>query len=68
MTVEFTAHPAWYAVQALPVVAHPQNEDALSWATAYYAHSLAAYIVKEIPVSSKSLIAGRLKVARRRLL
>ena len=49
LTVEFTAHPAWYAVQALPVVAHPQNEDALSWATAYYAHSLAAYIVKENP-------------------
>ena len=49
MTVEFTAHPAWYAVQALPVVANPQNEDALSWATAYYAHSLAAFIVKENP-------------------
>ncbi|MCS2410850.1 MG2 domain-containing protein [Phocaeicola vulgatus] len=49
LTVEFTAHPAWYAVQALPVVAHPQNEDVLSWATAYYAHSLAAYIVKENP-------------------
>lgn len=49
LTVEFTAHPAWYAVQALPVVAHPQNEDALSWATAYYAHSLATYIVKENP-------------------
>lgn len=49
LTVDFTAHPAWYAVQALPVVAHPQNEDALSWATAYYAHSLAAYIVKENP-------------------
>ena len=49
LTVEFTAHPAWYAVQALPVVAHPQNEDALSWATAYYAHSLAAFIVKENP-------------------
>lgn len=49
LTVEFTAHPAWYAVQALPVVAHPQNEDALSWATAYYANSLAACIVKENP-------------------
>lgn len=49
LTVEFTAHPAWYAVQALPVVANPQNEDALSWATAYYAHSLAAFIVKENP-------------------
>lgn len=49
LTVEFTAHPAWYAVQALPVVANPQNEDALSWATAYYANSLAACIVKENP-------------------
>lgn len=49
LTVEFTAHPVWYAVQALPVVANPQNEDALSWATAYYAHSLAACIVKENP-------------------
>ncbi len=49
LTVEFTAHPAWYAVQALPVVANPQNEDALSWATAYYAHSLVAFIVKENP-------------------
>lgn len=49
LTVEFTAHPAWYAVQALSVVANPQNEDALSWATAYYAHSLAACIVKENP-------------------
>ena len=49
LTVEFTAQPAWYAVQALPVVANPQNEDALSWATAYYAHSLAAFIVKENP-------------------
>ena len=49
LTVEFTAHPAWYVVQALPVVANPQNEDALSWATAYYAHSLAACIVKENP-------------------
>lgn len=49
LTVEFTAHPAWYVVQALPVVANSQNEDALSWATAYYAHSLAAFIVKENP-------------------
>ena len=49
LTVEFTAHPAWYVVQALPVVANPQNEDALSWATAYDAHSLAAFIVKENP-------------------
>lgn len=49
MTVEFTGNPAWYAVQALPVVANPQNEDALSWSTAYYANSLASYIVRLNP-------------------
>lgn len=49
MTVEFTSNPAWYVVQALPVVANPLNDDALSWSTAYYANSLAAYIVKANP-------------------
>lgn len=49
LTVEFTENPVWYAIQALPSVANPQNEDALSWATAYYANSLAAYIVQTHP-------------------
>lgn len=49
MTVEFTANPVWYAVQALPVVAEPQTENALSWAVAYYANTLAAYIVRSYP-------------------
>lgn len=49
LTVEFTGNPAWYAVQALPVVANPQSDDALSWATAYYANSLAASIVEANP-------------------
>lgn len=49
LTVEFTGNPAWYAVQALPVVANPQQDDALSWSTAYYANSLAASIVKANP-------------------
>lgn len=49
LTVELTANPDWYAVQALPVVGNPTEEDALSWATAYYANSLAAAIVKANP-------------------
>ena len=49
LTVEFTAHPAWYAVQALPVVANPQNEDALSWATAYYAFIGCMYSQRKSP-------------------
>ncbi len=49
LTVEFTGNPSWYAVQALPAMANPQHDDVLSWATAYYAQSLAASIVKTHP-------------------
>ena len=49
LTVEMTANPDWYAVQALPVAGNPQNEDALSWATAYYANALAGVIVEANP-------------------
>jgi hypothetical protein len=49
LTVEMTANPDWYAVQALPVAGNPSDEDALSWATAYYANALASHIVKSNP-------------------
>ena len=49
LTVEMTANPDWYAVQALPVAGNPSDDDALSWATAYYANALASHIVKSNP-------------------
>lgn len=49
LTVEFTANPAWYAVQALPTLNNPANDNAISWAAAYYANSLASYIMKSQP-------------------
>lgn len=49
MTVEMAGNPGWYAVQALPVLANPENEDALSWATACYAHSLTNYLTEINP-------------------
>ncbi len=49
LTVEFTANPVWYAVQALPVLSQPSNDNAISWATAYYANTLAAYIMNSQP-------------------
>ncbi len=49
LTVEMTANPDWYAVQALPVMGNPSEEDALSWASAYYANALAAHIVRSNP-------------------
>ena len=49
LTVEFTGNPAWYAVQALPVLSRPATDNAISWATAFYANSLAGYIANSQP-------------------
>lgn len=49
LTVEFTGNPAWYAVQALPSLAQPQGDNAVSWATALYANTLASYIANTHP-------------------
>lgn len=45
LTVELTANPEWYAVQALPMIAEADNDDALSWATVFYANSLSDAIL-----------------------
>lgn len=49
LTVEFTGNPAWYAVQALPVLSQPTSENAISWATMLYANTLAGYIANSQP-------------------
>ncbi|MCE5331547.1 MAG: hypothetical protein LLF95_05335 [Bacteroidales bacterium] len=49
LTVEFSSNPAWYAVQALPTLAAPENDNALDCFTAYYANSLAAFIANSNP-------------------
>jgi len=49
LTVEFTGNPAWYAVQSLPSLSNPTNESAVSWATAFYANSLASSIMNAQP-------------------
>ena len=49
LTIEFTGNPAWYAIQALPSLSLPENNNAISWATAYYANTLASYIMNSQP-------------------
>ena len=49
LTVEFTGNPAWYAVQALPSLSLPTSNNAISWATAYYANTLASFIMNSQP-------------------
>lgn len=49
LTIEFTGNPAWYAIQALPSLSLPISNNAISWATAYYANTLASFIMNSQP-------------------
>ena len=49
LTLEFTSNPAWYAVQALPVLGEPESDNAVSWFASYYANSLGAHIGEAFP-------------------
>lgn len=49
LTIEYTAHPLWTAVMALPVLEEPRDEDVLSVAAAYYAGMLAGHIARTTP-------------------
>ena len=49
LTLEFASNPAWYAVQALPVLSAPDNDNAVSWFAAYYANTLGLHIGSQYP-------------------
>jgi len=49
LSVEFSSNPAWYAVQALPTISTPEDDNALDYFTAYYANSMAAFIANSNP-------------------
>jgi uncharacterized protein YfaS (alpha-2-macroglobulin family) len=49
LTLEMTANPAWYALQALPVLSLPDNDCSVCWFSSYYANTLAAAIAKSDP-------------------
>lgn len=49
LTLEMTGNPIWYAVQALPTITQPNNDNILSWFAAYYSNTLASYIAQAHP-------------------
>lgn len=48
-TLEISANPIWYAVQALPTLTRPANNSASAWFASYYSNILATSIVKANP-------------------
>lgn len=59
LKLEFTSNPAWYAVQALPVLSNPDSDNAVSWFASYYANSLGMHISKAYPKVSAMIEAWK---------
>lgn len=49
LTFEFSANPVWYAIQALPSLSEPQNENAIDYFIAWYVNVLAGKIITDNP-------------------
>lgn len=49
LTLEFASNPAWYAVQALPVISESKYNNAISIFNAFFANSLAFHITNKNP-------------------
>lgn len=49
LTLEYASNPAWYAVQALPTMSNPTNENAVNWFASYYVNTLGSSIVRQYP-------------------
>ncbi len=61
LTIELTANPNWYVIQALPVVGNPTEEDAIAWGTAYYANALAIHMTDTHPTIQKVFESWRMQ-------
>jgi hypothetical protein len=49
MTLELSSNPVWYAVQSLPSVAEPHNDDVITWFASYYSRTLSTHIAASNP-------------------
>lgn len=49
LTLEMTANPVWYAVQALPTLTQPEHDNVLSWFAVYYSNILSTHIANAHP-------------------
>lgn len=49
LTFEFSANPVWYAIQALPSLSEPKNENAIDYFIAWYVNTLAGNILANNP-------------------
>lgn len=54
LTFEYTNHPAWLMIQALPALGQPIDDNAISQAASLYANSIGNHIIRENPAVKKA--------------
>src|SRR3712207_1117516 len=64
LTVEYTENPAWLMIQALPTVAFPTDDNAISLAAAYYANSIAKGILRQSPEVKETIEQWKQEIGR----
>lgn len=64
LTVEYTNTPSWLMIQALPSIASPDGDNAVSLAAAYYANSIGRHIMKSTPVIKQTMELWKKENAR----
>ncbi len=55
LTVEYTNHPAWLVIQALPAIANPTDGDAISLASAIYANAIGEQLLTASPEIARTI-------------
>lgn len=55
LTLEYTNHPAWLMVQALPTIAQPREENAISLTTAIYANAIGRNLITSSPQIAQAI-------------
>lgn len=68
LTLEYASNPAWYAVQALPTMSNPTNENAVNWFASYYVNTLGSSIVRQYPKVSAMIQAWQKRGADKQTL
>ena len=59
LVLEYTSNPVWHALMALPYLQESKDASSVSLYNRYYANSLAAFILKQIPQSKTLLESWR---------
>ena len=64
LTIEYTNHPVWLLIQALPTMATTRDDNAVSLSMAYYANSIASYLLHLTPTIKETIGQWQLETGK----